>query len=43
MCGFGFSERDMDGANEFAGGKVENPVSRATITLLNEHAAKYHG
>jgi hypothetical protein len=37
---FGFNERDMDGANGFAGGKVENPTSRAIIEVPNEHAAK---
>jgi hypothetical protein len=35
--GSGFSERDIDGANEFAGGKVENRVSRAIIAKPNEH------
>jgi hypothetical protein len=36
----GFNECDMDCANEFAGGKIENPVSRAIIAVPNEHVAK---
>jgi hypothetical protein len=43
MCRLGFNERDMDGANELAGGKVENPISRAIIELPNEHATKRFG
>jgi hypothetical protein len=40
MRGLGLNERDMDGANEFAGGKVYNTISRAIIALLNEHTTK---
>jgi hypothetical protein len=43
MRGLGFNERDMDGANGFACGKVENLVSRAIIVVPNEHAAKRFG
>jgi hypothetical protein len=40
MRGLGFNERDIDCANEFAGGKVDNPLFRATVVVSNEHAAK---
>jgi hypothetical protein len=43
MCKLGFNVRDMDGANEFAGDKFENPVSRAIIALPHEHTAKRLG
>jgi hypothetical protein len=43
MRGLGLDERDVDGANGFAGGKVENPVFRAIIAIPNEHAAKRFG
>jgi hypothetical protein len=43
MRRLGFNERDMDGANEFADGKVENQVSRAIIAVFNEDAAKRFG
>jgi hypothetical protein len=33
----------MDGANEFAGGKIKNQVSRAEISVPNEHAAQRLG
>jgi hypothetical protein len=36
----GFNENDMDGPNEFDGGKVENPVARVIIEVSNEHAAE---
>jgi hypothetical protein len=43
MCGLGLNERDLDGANEFSGGKVEYPIPRTIIVLPNEHVAKRIG
>jgi hypothetical protein len=43
MRGLGFNERDMDGPNEFAGGKVESIESRGIIAVPHKHAAKRFG
>jgi hypothetical protein len=43
MYGLGFNEHDMDGSNEFASDKVENPISHAIIAISNEYATKRFG
>jgi hypothetical protein len=43
MRGLVFNKRNMDGANEFAGGKVVDPMSRHIIAMANEHAVKRFG
>jgi hypothetical protein len=40
MRRLGFKESEMDGPNEFAGGKVDDLVARAIIAISNEHAAQ---
>jgi hypothetical protein len=39
MRGLGMNKRDVDGAHEFAGGKIENPISRAIVVIPNKYAA----
>jgi hypothetical protein len=41
MRGLGFSKSDVDGTDECAGDYFDNPVSRATVAVPNEHASTF--
>jgi PIN domain nuclease of toxin-antitoxin system len=40
MRRLGLNESDMNGQNEFARRKVEDPVARTIIAIANEHASE---
>jgi hypothetical protein len=37
MRGLGFNTRDVDGADELAGGNIENPISHAIIAAACDY------
>jgi hypothetical protein len=40
MRGLEFNKSDPDDTDEFAGGEVENQISKAIIALPNEHTTR---